>query len=196
MTEEVADVAQAVLDHRRALEREAPGDHAHVLGQAHGAQHLGAEHTRVADLRPLVQVRVEREDLHARLRVRVVRRLEAHLGDADLLEERLDHANEVTQGQVVVGHDALDLVELGQVGRVHALVAEDAVDREVLLRRETARLVRQLVEHLRRDGRRVRAQDVGHRRLALEGPAAVTGERESTDSHTKSVSCRSADIVR
>ena len=44
------------------------------------------------------------EDLHGRLGVWVVGRLEAQLGDADLLEEGLDGADQVTQGQVAVCH--------------------------------------------------------------------------------------------
>ncbi|KAJ8577492.1 hypothetical protein ON010_g1712 [Phytophthora cinnamomi] len=181
VAEQVADVVETVLNHRGALQRQTPGDDTHVLRQAHGAQHLRTEHTRVTDLSPLLQIGVEGEDLHAGLRVRVVRRLEAHLRDADLEEKGLDNTDEVAERQVVVGHHALHLVELGQVGRVHALVTEHTVNGEVLLRREAARLVRQLVQHLSRDSRGVRTQDVRHGRLALEGTAAVTAFVQSSE---------------
>lgn len=49
------------------------------------------------------------EDLHGRLGVRIEGRLEAQLGDADLLEEGLDGADQVAQGQVAVRHQALHL---------------------------------------------------------------------------------------
>lgn len=76
------------------------------------------------------------EDLHGGLRVRVVGGFEAQLGDADLLEEGLDGADEVPQRQVAVRHQALDLVELTQVRRIHRFVAEHTVNAEVFLRRE------------------------------------------------------------
>ena len=39
-----------------------------VVREAHGFEHLGAEHPAVADLDPLVEQRVEREDLKGRLK--------------------------------------------------------------------------------------------------------------------------------
>ena len=38
-----------------------------VLGEAHWLKHLGPEHARVADLNPLLELRVEGEDLQGRL---------------------------------------------------------------------------------------------------------------------------------
>ena len=52
-----------LLDHGGALERDAPAVDVHVVGEAHGLEHLGAEHPAVADLDPFVEERVEREDL-------------------------------------------------------------------------------------------------------------------------------------
>ena len=49
----------------------------------------------------------------------------------DPLHLCLDHADQVLKREVAVGHEALDLVELTQVRRVHALVTEHTVDREV-----------------------------------------------------------------
>ena len=52
-----------LLDHGRALERDAPSVDVHVVGEAHGLEHFGAEHPAVADLDPFVEERVKREDL-------------------------------------------------------------------------------------------------------------------------------------
>lgn len=49
---------------------------------------------------------------------------------------RIVHTDEISQGQVLVCDDTLDLVELRQVRRVHRLVPEDPVDREELRRAE------------------------------------------------------------
>ena len=65
--------------------------------------------TAVSDLGPLLELRVVSEDLHGGLGVWVEGRLEAQLRYADLLEEGLDRANQVTQGQVAVRHQALHL---------------------------------------------------------------------------------------
>lgn len=52
-----------VLYHGGTLEGKAPGDDAHAGGQAHGRQHLGAEHAAVADFSPALEVRVIAKDL-------------------------------------------------------------------------------------------------------------------------------------
>lgn len=57
------------------------------LGQAHGQEHLRTEHAAVANLRPLLEVRVVAEDLHRRLRVRVVRGLETNLSTYTITTE-------------------------------------------------------------------------------------------------------------
>jgi hypothetical protein len=67
--------------------------------------------------------------------------------------------DEVAKGDVVVGDDALDLVELGQVGGVDGLVPEDAVDGEQLAGLEAAGLLGGLVEHGGGDGGGVGAED-------------------------------------
>lgn len=94
----------------------------------------------------LLEALVVREDLHGWLGVRVGGGLEFQLFDPQLLEEFVEHPDEVAQAEVPVGDDALDLVELCQVGGVQRLVAEDAVDGEVLLRLKFA-LAGQLVQH-------------------------------------------------
>jgi hypothetical protein len=100
------------------------------------------------------------EDLHAGLGVRVEGGLEAELRDADLLEEGFDRPKEVSQAQIVVGHQPLDLVELAQVRGVHGLVPEHAVNGKVLGGLEPAGLVGELVQHLGRHGGGVRPQQV------------------------------------
>lgn len=160
--EQVADVLDAVLDHGRPLQRQAPRNDAHAVRQAHRPQHLWPEDARVADFCPLLEVWVVAEDLHGGLRVRVEGGLEAQVCDTDALEELGDDADQVAQRQVVIRHHALHLVELSKVRCVQRLVAEDAVDGEELDGLEAARLVGHLVQHACRDGRRVRAQQVLH----------------------------------
>lgn len=100
------------------------------------------------------------EHLHAGLGVGVIGRLEAQLGDAwgqreelggplgsplppprwpphtQLAEELPEGAHEVAEGEAAVSHHPLHLVELGQVGGIQALVAENPVDGEVFHRGE------------------------------------------------------------
>ena len=82
MAEELMDVVDSVLDHRRALEGQAPRDRGDVLVEAHRLKHLGPEHAAVADFHPALHARVVAENLHAGLGVRVVGWLELDLGDA------------------------------------------------------------------------------------------------------------------
>lgn len=76
------------------------------------------------------------EYLHARLGVRIVRGLELEPGDAELLEELVQRANEIAQREPVIGDNALDLMELGEVRRVQGLVAEHSVNTEIFHRPE------------------------------------------------------------
>lgn len=115
--------------------------------------------TYVGNLNPLAKTLVPGEDLHGRLGVRVVGGLEAEVGVAGPCEELLHKADEVAEGDVVVGDDALDLVELCQVGGVGGLVTEDAVDGEHLCGLEAAGLVGNLVEHVGGDGGGVGAKE-------------------------------------
>lgn len=52
------------------------------------------------------------EDFHAWLRVRIVSRLEAELLHAQLAEELVQNAHQVTQVKAAISHQPLDLVEL------------------------------------------------------------------------------------
>lgn len=78
------------------------------------------------------------EYLHARLGVRIVRGLELEPSDAELLEELVQRANEIAQREPVIGDNALDLMELGEVRRVQGLVAEHSVNTEIFHRPELA----------------------------------------------------------
>ena len=99
---------------------------------------------------------MEAEDLQTRFRVRVVGGFEAQALDAHFGEEDLHEADEAAEREAVVGDDAFDLVELGEVGGVDAFVAEDAVDGEVA-RGFGGR--GELVEHVGRDGGGVGSED-------------------------------------
>lgn len=72
------------------------------------------------------------EHLHAGLGVGVVSRFETQLSDAQLGEELPQDAHEVAQGEAVISHNALDLVELSQVRGIQGLVPEHTIDGEVL----------------------------------------------------------------
>lgn len=50
-------------DHRRALQTQTEPVNANIFGEAHRLQHLGPEHATVTNLNPLVEHRVEGEDL-------------------------------------------------------------------------------------------------------------------------------------
>mmetsp|Transcript_6548 Transcript_6548/g.20442 ORF Transcript_6548/g.20442 Transcript_6548/m.20442 type:complete len:390 (-) Transcript_6548:118-1287(-) len=178
VAEEVADVRDAVLDHGRTLQRQAPGDDSDVGRQAHGREHLRPEYARIADFGPLLEVGVVAEDLHGGLGVGVEGGLKAELGDADLGEERADGRDEVAQRKVVVGHQAFDLVELAEVRRVHGLVAEDAVDGEVLRRLENTggfEVAGEFVEHSRGDCGGVRPEQILPRFGGVEDAAVADG---------------------
>ena len=188
-----------ILDHRRSaphslpspspLQRQAARDASHILRQSHRSQHLRTEHSAVSDLRPAIQIRVEPEDLHRRLRVstprsspsllRIERRLESDVGDSDLGEEVVDHSDQMAQIQVAIRHEQLHLVELREVRRVHRLVSEHAVDREALHRLEALGVLRRLVQLLRAHRRRVRSQNVLHR-LATVPLVAISERSEAS----------------
>ena len=56
-----------IPNHRGPLQRDPPAVNMDVFGEAHWLKHLGPEHARVADLNPLLELRVEGEDLQGRL---------------------------------------------------------------------------------------------------------------------------------
>ena len=85
--------------------------------------------------------------------------------------------DEIREGEVVVRDDTLDLVELGEVGRVDGFVPENAVDTEQLRGLEPSGLVRDLVQHRCRHRGRVRAQD--------EARGLLLGERVPVASRAK-----------
>ncbi len=54
-------------DHRWTFKRNTPPVHMNVLRETHGLEHLRTKHAAVPDLDPLVQHRMERENLKGRL---------------------------------------------------------------------------------------------------------------------------------
>ena len=131
MPQQLPNIPNPILNHRRSLQTQSPSINPHIPWQAHRLQHLGSEHAAIANLDPLIQSFMETKDLHARFRIRVVSGLEAQIVDTHFREEDFHEADESAQCQAVVGNDAFDLVEFGEVCSVDALVAEDAVYREV-----------------------------------------------------------------
>ena len=175
MAKEITNVLNAVLDHGRAFQREAPGNDPNVLRKAHRSKHFGTEHTRIANLGPLFKVGVVAEDLHRRLGVGIEGRLEAELLNTDLLEEGFNGTDEVAKRQVVICYEALYLMKLAKMRRIHGLVTENAIDGKVPLRLEPTLLIGELVEHLRRDGRRVRSEEILECFLPLEVVTVTDG---------------------
>ena len=108
-------------------------------------------------------------------RLRIERRLEANVRDADLGEEVVDHPYQVAQIQVPIGHEQLHLVELSQVSCVHRLVSEHAVNREAFEGSESLRILRHFVQLLRAHRGGVGPQDVLHR--LLSAPVISIAER-------------------
>ena len=131
MPQQLPNIPHPILNHRRPLQTKSPPINPHLLRQAHRQQHLGPKHAAIANLHPLIQPLMEAKDLHARFRIGIIRRLEAQIADAHFRKEDFHEADEAAQRQAVVRNDAFDLVELGEVGGVDGLVAEDAVDGEV-----------------------------------------------------------------
>jgi hypothetical protein len=55
--------SQCSPNHSRTLKTDTPTIDMYILGEAHGLQHLRAEHTTVADFDPLFQLRMEGKNL-------------------------------------------------------------------------------------------------------------------------------------
>lgn len=180
VSEEIANVTDAVLDHCRTLQRKTPGNDSNIFGKTHRSEHFGSEHTRVSDFCPLLQIRVVSKDFHGWFGVWVEGRLETKLSDSNLLEESFDGSNQITKGQIIVGYKTFDLVELAQVSCIHSLVTEDTIDGEVSCRLETSRLVGQLVQHLRRNSSGVCSKQILESFFPLE-IVAVSDRSSSTD---------------
>jgi hypothetical protein len=134
------------LDHCRPFQAQAPPIHSHVFWQPHRLQHLRSEHTAVTNLNPLIQARMEAEDLQTRLCIRVIGWLEAQVVDAHLLEEDFHKANQAAKRESVICDDAFNLVEFSKMSLIDSLISKDAVDGEVA---SWTGIKRELVEHVR-----------------------------------------------
>jgi len=126
--QDVANVRDTKFEHGLALQPKTPGDNANIRWQSKRFEHLGPEHTRVADLHPSVEAGMVAKNFHGWLGVGVVGRFPANFLDAHLLEKNVHEADEVTKREVAVSNDALDLVELCEMGGIDAFVPEDAID--------------------------------------------------------------------
>jgi len=60
--------------------------------------------------------------------------------------------DQISERDSNISDDSLDLVELGQMGSVGSLVPEDSINTEHLGGLESSGLVREVVEHLSRNG--------------------------------------------
>jgi hypothetical protein len=134
------------LDHGRPLQAQAPPIHPHVFWQPHRLQHLRPEHTAVTNLNPLIQARMEPEDLQTWLCVRVIGWLEAQVVDAHLLEEDFHKANQAAKRESIIGDHALNLVEFSKMSLIDSLISKDPINGEVA---SWTRIKGELVKHVR-----------------------------------------------
>lgn len=88
------------------FQAEAPGNDVDIFRQAHGPQHLWAEHAAVAHLDGLAQVLAPGKDLHAGLCVGVEGRLELEVLQAQPAEEGVQDAYQIPQRQAPITHHA------------------------------------------------------------------------------------------
>lgn len=178
MAKEVTDVIDIVVDHSGAFKTETPSNDGHIFGKAHRLKHLRAEHTRVTDFDPLLELWVIAEDFKRWLRVRIVRRLVLQLFDSDLLEESFHDTKEVVKANAAVTNDTFNLVELSQMSCIKSLVAEDTVDGEEFHRLELL-LLSEIVKHLRADSSGVCAENILHSLLTTPARAVADSSRKS-----------------
>src|SRR5215470_4988738 len=129
--EELAEIRDAVFQHRDAIDAHAPGKALVDLGiEATQAQHVGVHHAAAENLQPvlalakadlaLVAAALD-VDLERRLGEREERRPESHVDVIDLeerLAELVQDPFEVTEMRAFVDDEALDLVELRRMRRV------------------------------------------------------------------------------
>jgi hypothetical protein len=134
------------LDHCRPFQAQAPPIYSHIFWQPHRLQHLRPEHTAVTNLNPLIQARMEPEDLQTWLCIRVIGRLEAQVVDAHLLEEDFHKANQATKRESVICDHAFNLVEFSKMSLIDSLISKDAINGEVA---SWTRIKRELMEHVR-----------------------------------------------
>lgn len=100
------------------------------------------------------------KDFHGGFRVGIKGWFEPQLRNANFLKKGFNRSNQVSQTQIIIRHESLDLMEFTQMCGIHSFIAKDAVNGKVTSWFETALLIGQLVEHLRRHCRRVRPQEI------------------------------------
>src|SRR5271155_4032030 len=134
-----------LLDHSWPLQAQTPPIDSQIFRQSHRLQHLRPEHPTIPNFNPLFQPFMVAEDLQTRLGVRIIRRLKLEIFDPHLSEEDLHESNQSAECEPKVSNHAFDLVELGEMGMVNGLVAEDAVDGEVT---SGSRVQSELMKHI------------------------------------------------
>lgn len=82
VSKQFSNILTMILDHcwsifhfpfqSSPLQRQTTGNHTYIFRQAHRSQHLRTEHSTIANLGPLVEIRMETKDFHWRLRVSTV----------------------------------------------------------------------------------------------------------------------------
>ena len=100
-----------ILDHRRSFQTQAPTIDPHVLWQSHRLEHLRSKHATVPYFHPFIQAIMKAEDLHTRLGIRVISRLEAKFMDSHFGEEDLHEPNQATKCKTKVCNDPFYLVK-------------------------------------------------------------------------------------
>jgi len=106
-------VIYSVVDHSGTLKRQTPRDHTHVLLETHGLQHLWSKNSGISDFYPTIKHRMESKNFQRRLSVGVKRRLVFKICHANFAEEGIHDSQQVSQSNVLVDNDSLDLVEFG-----------------------------------------------------------------------------------
>ena len=111
VAKEGPNVFEPVLDHGWPLEREAPSDDGDFGIETHRAEHLGAEHARIATLDPSFESRVVARELHGGFGVRVVCGLELHILElgTKATKEVVDRAHQIGERESFANHEPLDL---------------------------------------------------------------------------------------
>jgi hypothetical protein len=112
VTEEISDVLDVVVNHRRSFKTETPSNNADIFGKSHRSQHLRSEYTRVSDFNPSLKSRMEPEDFQTRFCVGVVGRLVLKFSNTNLSVELLNDTQKMTETDISVSNETFNLVEL------------------------------------------------------------------------------------
>ena len=129
MPKQIPNIINPILDHPGPFQLQSPGNHQYILGQSHRREHFRSEHSQVPNLCPFLQVGMVAKDFHGDggLCVGIGGGFETKLHDTNFEEEGFNHTNQIAQAEVIIGHQALHLMELTQVRRIHTFIAKDSI---------------------------------------------------------------------